>query len=231
MRAVVVGAGVLGTSTARELGARGFEVTVIEQAVPGHVRSASGGDTRLLRFSHAEYEWYTLLARRSLELWRQLEQERGERLFEPVGMAWFDTGTGDFSQRSEMTLRRLGIACERLSPEEGRTLYPSLGGDDLRSILFEPDAGVLYARRATQALAAGLHIEPGKATPAQPPEADVVVWACGSWLPGLFPELVQQQISRRDVFFFGVDAAWAGTPGFVDYDAAFYGHGELGDSG
>jgi len=227
MHAVVVGAGVLGSSSARELATRGHEVSLIEQYAPGHLRSASGGDTRLLRFSHAEFEWYSLLARRAAELWEELEARSGLRLFDRVGVAWFDSGTGDFSERSEATLRRLGIACERLSPQEARRLYPSLGGDDLRSVLLEPDAGVLHARRATRALAEGLRIEPRRARPADPPEADVVVWACGSWLPALFPGLVSQRISRRDVFFFGVDPRWAGTPGFCDYDGAFYGHGEL----
>ena len=225
--AVVVGAGVFGASTARELARRGWDVSLVEQYTPGNVRSGSGGDTRLLRFSHGEVEWYSLLARRALELWRDLEAETGLRLFEPIGVAWFDSGAGDFTARSETMLRRLGIPCERLTPEEARRLYPSLGGEDLRSVLFEPDAGVLYARRATRALAAGLRLEVGRPTPADPPRADVVVWACGSWLPNLFPGLVEQRISRRDVFFFGVDGTWAGVPGFCDYDDAYYGHGDL----
>ncbi len=229
--AVVVGAGVFGAATARELDRRGWDVTVVEQYVPGNVRSGSGGDTRLLRFSHGDSEWYTRSARRALELWRELESETGLRLFEPVGIAWFDTGGGDFTQRSEGTLRGLGIPCERLTPQEAGRLFPSLGGDDLRSVLLEPGAGVLHARLATRTLAAGLRIEAARATPAEPPGADVVVWACGSWLVKLFPELVEQRISRRDVFFFGVDGSWAGTPGFCDYDGPYYGHGELGGLG
>jgi sarcosine oxidase len=225
--AVVVGAGVFGASTGRELARRGWDVTLVEQYTPGNARSGSGGDTRLLRFSHGDVEWYSLLARRALELWRDLEAETGLRLFEPVGVAWFDSGDGDFTVRSEATLRRLGIPCERLTPEEARRLYPSLGIEDLRSVLFEPDAGVLYARRATRALAARFRVEVGRSTPADPPRADVVVWACGSWLPKLFPDLVEQRISRRDVFFFGVDGTWAGVPGFCDYDDAYYGHGDL----
>ncbi len=234
--AVVVGAGVFGASTARELDRRGWDVTLVEQYTPGDVRSGSGGDTRLLRFSHADADWYTHSARRALELWRELEQESGLRLFEPVGVAWFETsavdqGEADFTRRSEAALRRLGIPCERLSPEEAGRLYPSLGGEDLRSVLFEPGAGVLYARLATRALAAGLDVRVGRATPADPPGADVVVWACGSWLPKLFPTMIEQHISRRDVFFFGVDGSWAGTPGFCDYDNPAYGHGELGGLG
>ena len=90
--AVVVGAGVFGASTARELERRGWDVTLVEQYTPGNVRSGSGGDTRLLRFSHGEVEWYTLLARRALELWRRARGGGRLRLFEPVGLAWFDRG-------------------------------------------------------------------------------------------------------------------------------------------
>ena len=229
--ATVVGGGVFGASTARELDRRGWEVTLVEQYVPGTVRSASGGDTRLLRHGHGDAEWYTRLAVRARELWLRLQEESGTRIWDPVGLAWFDSGPGDFSERSEATLRRLGIGVERLSPEEARRLFPSLGGDDLRSVLFEPDAGVLRARQATQLLAEGLRTETRRAAPDDPPRTDVVVWACGAWLPGLFPGLVDLRVSRRDVFFFGVDGSWSGSPGFADYDAAFYGHGEVGGLG
>jgi len=229
--AVVVGAGVFGASTGRELARRGWDVRVVEQYTPGNLRSASGGDTRLLRFSHGDAEWYTLLARRALELWRELEAESGVRLFEPVGIAWFETGDDDFTQRSELTLRRLGIACERLTPEESKRLFPSLGVDDLRSTLYEPDAGILYARLATRTLANAVRLETGRVLPAAAPDADIVVWACGSWLPKLFPDLVEQRISRRDIFFAGVDGNWAGRPGFCDYAGPYYGHGELDGHG
>jgi glycine/D-amino acid oxidase-like deaminating enzyme len=229
--AVVVGAGVFGASTARELARRGWDVSLIEQYAPGSVRSASGGETRIVRFAHGDADWYSRLARRALDLWRELEAETEARLFEPVGVAWFDSGDGDFSVRSEEILERLGISCERLRPEEARRLFPSLGGDDLRSVLFEPEAGVLYARQATQALARAVPVETGHATPGDPPRADVVVWACGAWLPKLFPGLVDLRISRRDVFFLGVDGSWTGTPAFCDYDAQAYGHGDIGGLG
>ena len=227
-RAVVVGAGVFGAATARELARRSFDVTLVEQYLPGNVRSGSGGDTRLLRFAHGDADWYSRSARRALELWRELEAETGERLFEPVGVAWFDDGGSEFLARSESALRRLGIAVERLGPDEARRLYPSLA---VASVLFEPEAGVLHARRATAALARGVRLETARAVPAAPPRADVVVWACGSWLPRLFPGLVEQKVTRRDVFFFGAGGEWAGSPGWCDYEGAFYGHGELGGLG
>jgi glycine/D-amino acid oxidase-like deaminating enzyme len=234
--ATVVGAGVFGSSTARELAKRGWEVTLVEQYVPGTVRSGSGGDTRLLRASHGPVEWYTALAWRSRELWLELEEETRTRLFEPVGVAWFAHREDGFEAESRRTLEKAGIPCEWLAPDEARHLYPSLGTEDLAAVLFEPEAGVLLARRATQLLVAdgerqGVRLESWRATPADPPKADVVVWACGAWLPRLFPREVDLRIVRRDVFFFGGDASWVGTPGFCDYDAPFYGHGELGGLG
>jgi glycine/D-amino acid oxidase-like deaminating enzyme len=229
--ATVVGAGVFGASIARELDRRGWDVTLVEQYVPGNVRSGSGGDTRLLRFSHGEEDWYTLSALRSLDLWRALETETGLTLFEPVGLVWFDLGLSDFTEKSEAAMLRLGIPCERLTPQEAQRLFPSVGGHDLRSVLFEPTAGVLNARAATRALAAPLRVEGGRPTPVDPPATDVVVWACGSWLGKLFPDLVELRISRRDVFFFGVDSSWSRTPGFCEYDGPYYGHGELGGLG
>jgi glycine/D-amino acid oxidase-like deaminating enzyme len=76
-----------------------------------------------------------------------------------------------------------------------------------------------------------VHLERGRAFPEDPPPSDVVVWACGAWLPQLFPAHVNLQIARRDVFFFGGGADWQGTPGFCDYDGPFYGHGEIGGLG
>ena len=64
-------------------------------------------------------------------------------------------------------------------------------------------------------------LEGARLTPSDDPPGDVVVWACGAWLPQLFPEQVAVEVSRRDVFFLGGDRAWQGAPGFVDYDARF----------
>jgi glycine/D-amino acid oxidase-like deaminating enzyme len=231
--AVVVGAGIFGASTARELRRRSWDVTLVEQYTPGTVRSASGGDTRIIRFAHGEADWYSRLALRALDLWRELEDESGVRLFEPVGVAWFDTGTagGGFVDHSEKALRRLGIRCERLDAGTAAELYPSFDADGVRSVLFEPTAGVLYARTATRELARGLRLETRRVDPADPPAADVVVWACGPWLASLFPGVVELRVSRRDVFFLGVDGSWAGAPAFCDYDAGYYGHGDLGGLG
>ena len=218
--ATVVGAGVIGASVARELALRGWDVTLAEQYAPGTVRSASGGDTRLLRAAHGEPEWYTASAVRARTLWLELQESTGTRIWEGVGLAWLARRADGFEAASAPVLERLGIPYEWLSPDDARDLFPSLAVDDLHAVLYEPQAGVLHARRATQLLVedgerAGVRLTAERLTPSDDPPGDVVVWACGAWLPQLFPEHVAVEVERRDVFFLGGDHAWRGTPGFV----------------
>ena len=60
-------------------------------------------------------------------------------------------------------------------------------------------------------------------------EGDVVVWACGGWLAGLFPCLVQLSNTRQELLFVDGGPAWRapGVPGWVDYDRAMYGTADL----
>lgn len=234
--AVVVGAGVTGAAVARALAIRGWQVTLVEQYAPGTTRSASGGDTRLLRAAHGEADWYTGLAWRARSEWLELQAETGVRIWEPVGLAWFARREDGFEERSVASLERHGVPFEWLTADDARGLYPTLSLDGVHAVLFEPSAGVLHARRATQLLVEdcerrGVAREARRIDPADPPRADAVVWACGAWLPALFPNLVPVIVERRDVFFLGADAGWTGTPGFVEYDLGFYGHGDVAGLG
>ena len=62
--------------------------------------------------------------------------------------------------------------------------------------------------------------------PADEHDADVVVWACGAWLARLFPELVPLRVTFQQLVLFEAPPEWAG-PGWVDFDAAFYGHARV----
>ncbi|MDT7570306.1 MAG: hypothetical protein QOE05_480, partial [Actinomycetota bacterium] len=148
--AAIIGAGVFGSSLARQLAIDGWDVTLVEQREPGWDGSSSGGESRLIRFSHGNEAWYARSALRARELWRQIDPS----LIEECGVAWFAHGDDGWEADSERMLRREGIACERLEPGEAARLYPSLGGADLAWVLFEPDAGVLHASRAVRVLAA-----------------------------------------------------------------------------
>jgi sarcosine oxidase len=244
--AIVVGAGVFGASVAHRLTCEGWDVLLVDRDEPAHPRAESGGETRLIRFSHGGDGWYTRSARRALALWREIEQEAGRQLLVQAGVAWFATREDGWEAASERVLREEGIPVERLSPADAARLYPSLRTDDLSFVLLEPDAGVLRAREATRALVElalgrGARLELGEAEPAAGGvqlngrllEADSVVWACGAWLGRLFPRLVELRVTQQDIFFFEAGPEWSTppVPGFVDYDGAAYGLGALDGNG
>ena len=241
---VIVGAGVFGSSLARHLAIEGWDVTLVEQESPGWNGSSSGGESRLIRFSHGLDTWYTRSAWRARELWRGIDPG----LTASCGIAWFAYGDDGWEADSERTLRDEGIPVERLEPEEAAKLYPSLGTGDLAWVLFEPEACVVFASRAVRVLAeqardAGAQIVRARAAPAGERvhldrggsvceardllEADHVVWACGPWLPKLFPGLAEIRPTLQEVVFFDAPDEWAAAPGWVDYDRSLYGHGAL----
>jgi glycine/D-amino acid oxidase-like deaminating enzyme len=243
---LVIGAGVFGASVADRLAREGWEVTLVDRFEPGHSRAESGGETRLIRCCHGPDEYYTRSARRATELWREL----GEGVLVESGVAWFARREDGWEADSERVLRAADIPVERLTPEDGARMFPSVTVDDLAFVLHEPEAGVLRAadgvralvRRAREAgarvvigaarpdgervrLAAGDAASAGEAA-SRTLEADVVIWACGAWLGGLFPELVPMRVTFQQLVLFEAPPAWNG-PGWVDFDAAFYGHARV----
>ena len=232
--AIVVGAGVFGASLADALAREGWDLTLVDPLEPGDPRAESGGETRLIRCSHGANPFYAASARRARELWLELDPG----LLVECGVTWFARREDCWEADSERVLRELGIPVERLAPEEAARLFPSLATADLAFVLHEPEAGVLHAAAATRALvararAAGARFEPGLAAPEGAAvrlagrdallEADVVVWACGAWLAGLFRELVGIRATLQEPVLFRAPREWRG-PGWVDFDAGLYGH-------
>src|SRR5918998_5216239 len=138
--AVIVGAGVFGASLAHRLAGSAWDVTLVEQYTPGHVRAASGGENRLIRFAHGDDAWYTRSAKRALALWRELEGEAGAELFVPCGVVWFFDGSEEWANASAQALEEEGLAVEEVAPDEIARLFPSFEAAGIRSALFEPEA-------------------------------------------------------------------------------------------
>jgi sarcosine oxidase len=228
--ASIVGAGIFGSSLAYRLARDGWDVTLYERHEPGHVGAASGGESRLIRYAHGDDAWYTRSAWRSRDLWRELEQETGRELLVECGIAWFAHAEDGWEGRSERHLREAKVPIERLQPEAGKELFPSFDPGDLAFILWEPCAGVLRAAEATRATAeaaqrAGVRLVRETAKPGDV-QGDVVVWACGAWLPQLFD--VPIRVTKQDTLYFDAPG-WESpaVPAWVDYDGAIYGHGNL----
>jgi len=116
---------------------------------------------------------------------------------------------------------------EKLSRAQLAVHYPQIGLHDIAVGVFQPTMGALMARRAIQTLAAqfvasggeyrqlaikpptgGALLEGIDATDGHRLQASQYVFACGPWLPKLFPDVVGSRIvpTRQDVFFFAPEA-------------------------
>ncbi len=133
--ALVVGAGVFGAALADRLVAAGWEVTLVDRFEPGDPRSESGGETRLLRFSHGADAFYSASAWRARSAWRELG------VLVEAGVVWFARREDGWESESERVLRAHGIPVERLDPAATAELFPSLATDDLAFGLLEPAGG------------------------------------------------------------------------------------------
>jgi sarcosine oxidase len=247
---VVVGAGVMGAWTALEAQRRGWRTTLVDAFGAGHSRATSGDESRIIRSSHGDDPLYSRWAREARGDWIALGEAAGEPIFIPAGALWFAHTADGFEAASEATLRALGIPVEWLSPSQVTERWAAIRADDLAGAVFEPEAGLLMARRGVAAVARQFALEGGDfrlawAEPGRvdgrrletlrlgdgsPLAAGQFVFAAGPWLPHLFPQIAGEliRVTKQDVLFVG-PAAGDGRfgadrlPCWVDYDAAFYG--------
>ena len=75
MQVTVLGAGIIGVSTAWHLLQRGHSVTLVDAYGPGNARATSGGETRQIRVGYGDREVYSRWVLRGMELRRERERE------------------------------------------------------------------------------------------------------------------------------------------------------------
>jgi sarcosine oxidase len=149
-----------------------------------------------------------------------------------------------------------------LDREALATQFPHIDARDVAMGLFEPECGVLMARRAIQGLVADLMdrgvrvlrsrvvadgLESGVRSQASGGmltnvrtldgpalQADAFVFACGPWLPKVFPDILAERIrpTRQAVIYFGAPPGTdrfgpPHTPAWVDFAAGIYGVPDL----
>jgi len=240
-RATIVGAGVFGSWIAHALKERGWKITLVDQHGPANARASSGGETRIIRAAYGRLAIYSQWARESLPSWLELEDRVGQQLFVKTG-ALFLSGGGAWLEDTAATLEANTIRTEWIPRRDFSRRFPQLQDAGTSDALFEPDAGVLFARRAVQALVAtladdGIRIVQAQAdakTLIEESDDEVIVFAVGAWLPSLLPEVLGDGImpTRQEVFFFGTppgDARFGPDqmPAWVAFDDGIYGLPDL----
>ena len=228
---IVIGAGTFGVWTAYHLVNRGAKVTLLDAYGPGNSRASSGGETRLIQ-TDTDNEIYVKSAIRAFELWKQLESESGQKLVLSTGRLASSANQAyrQYALNRQKQLSSQGINnTEVLSQDEVKYRWPQIYADDIIAALYNdggPSGSTLMARKGIQLVAAQFEKKGGeliiaKGTPIisngrvegvsigdKTLTAQFYVFACGPWLPKIFPELLlpRLQVQRRDVLFVGIPA-------------------------
>lgn len=255
-RVVVVGAGVFGAWTAEHLKRSGGKVLLLDAWGPAHARASSGGESRMTRAAYGKDRIYTQFATESLAEWKGLSAKAALPLFHQTGVLFFFPKVEPYVTETMAVHRAAGLPTELLDGPAMRRRFPQIDFAGIEVGLYEPEFGALMARRAVQALVAayvptgGLYEQEAVLPPeasgdrlrairtrsGRTIEADAFVFACGPWLPKLFPDLLGRRIfpTRQEVFFFATEPGDqrflpGRLPGWADFNAGdiYYGFPDL----
>lgn len=241
----VIGAGAFGGWSALYLRRKGFQVTLVDTWGPGNSRASSGDETRVIRSTYGDNEFYFNLNVRALKLWKENQLLFGKQIFHNTGVLWlcYQEHT-PLVDDSIPFARKHNMEYTYLSNDELRERYPKLNTDDLHHAYFDPYGGYLRAREACQAVKEAFIREGGQfvqaeATPGKihagalnniqlsnglTVKADAYLFACGAWLPQIFPDVLGDRIicTRQEVYYFGTPSKEASCyenfPVWIDAD-------------
>ncbi|HVA16498.1 MAG TPA: FAD-dependent oxidoreductase [Candidatus Dormibacteraeota bacterium] len=254
---VVIGAGVFGAWTAYCLARSGAKVLLADAYGAANSRASSSGESRIIRMGYGADEIYTRWSKRALELWTEFDTQTGARLFDRTGVLWMARDSEPVASATLATLKKVGVPHKKLTTVEIERRFPQIACDDLDFAIYEPESGVIMARRAVQRVVeefqkaggtyqiaeveapTGSGLVDALATwSGETLRADNYVFACGPWLPTIFPELLGQRIfpTRQEVYFFGAppgDKSYAAGnfPTWLDVGMEIYGMPDLENRG
>ena len=253
----VVGAGAFGGWTALYLLRNGFKVTLIDAWGAGNSRSSSGDETRVIRSTYGDNEFYFKLNVRALELWKKNQLRWNKQLFHNKGVVWFC-----YQEKNPILDDSIPFALkhkmeyEYYSAVDLKKKYPLINTEDLHHAWLDPFGGYLKARESCQAVKEAFVEEGGNfitayALPQKIStgrlegiklsdhtiiQADAYLFACGPWLGQLFPEVLGEKITctKQEAYYFGVPQNLAAhfdqLPAWVDLDGQDFYYGIPGNA-
>src|SRR4051812_19711698 len=156
MNVLVVGAGINGVTAAIALERRGHKVTLLDPGPLPHPLAASTDISKAVRSTYGSDEDYTAMAERSIDLWREWNEEFGVELYHETGMMFVrrePMQAGDFEYESLTVADRRDARLSRLDEKTIHEKFPAWAGTDYRDGVMEREAGYVESGLAVSTLA------------------------------------------------------------------------------
>ncbi len=239
MKVAIIGAGIGGMSTARELSRRGVQVALFDQGPIPNPIASSVDEHRITRHTYGGLPGYAALMPAAFAAYDDLWRDIGRSHYLATGIVYLTRGGIDDYPQVAADLDALGIPHRPLGLDQLAMQLPHVALDGVSSAFKAEGSGILFAARIAHDLAAwlaeaeGVTLHPGAHVSAVDPvagtlvadgvthSADVVVVAAGAWVSDLLPGLAGRLIpSRQMVLYLDPPAhlvqAWARSPVLVD---------------
>ncbi len=240
MKAIIVGGGVMGLSTAWGLAREGHDVELFEQGELPNTLASSMDEHRLIRHPYGDHTGYARMIDDAFAAWELMWRDLGQRLYAPTGTLALSGNGADWAERSAATLATIGRPMTELPVAELPKRFPLLDARGVERAFWIDTGGVLFAQDIVSSLVRHLTQHPRIQLHAQTPvrsvdldqgriatgtgsthEADVVIVAAGAWVARLLPALAGKLVpSRQIVIYFHLPddqrEAWSRGPMIIE---------------
>ena len=154
----VIGLGAVGSATLYQLSKTGRKVIGLDRFAPPHTLGSSHGETRITRLAVGEGEEYVALAKRSHQLWDEVESLTGKCIRTRTGgllidsgeKPWSKHGAEGFWDRTVRFAQNQHIAHRIPDLEEVRQSFPAFLIPASSKVYQEEEAGFLRPELAIQ---------------------------------------------------------------------------------
>ena len=123
----------------------------IEQYRSPHDQGSSHGETRITRQAYFEDPLYVQIAKRSQAMYRELEKESGERLYDQIGAVYMGRPDSVLLRGVRESIRVHGLEHKVYDAAGARAQFPFLRLASDNEVIYEPNAGILYPEKCIRA--------------------------------------------------------------------------------
>ena len=216
---IVVGLGIMGSSTLATLAARGKRVLGLERFDLGHAMGSSHGVNRIIRIAYFEGAAYVPMVQRAARLWEALGTRLGEKVLHVTGTLDCAPPNSAITEQSRQSCVINGLPYEELTGREIVARFPGFRVPAEFNGVFQPDGGFVASDRAVAgyqmlAMADGAEIRAREAMLGFEPtvdggvkvrtaegtyEAESLVISTGGWIGEHVPALKAIAVPERQV--------------------------------
>ena len=219
----VIGLGAMGSASIYAAAKRGLRVLGLERYEPGHLRSSSFGESRLIRLAYFEDPSYVPLVQEAYQRWRDLEAVTGEKVLIITGALEAGFPGSPLVVESWRSSTEHNLRSDRLTAKQAIARFPAFDLPDDWDVIFQPDAGALLPEKAIRLFVAGakahgavvrlntrvMSVEPLNERVqivlegGERIEVGSAVIAAGAWIGDLLPDVAEQlRLTRQPLMWF-----------------------------